>query len=349
MITVSRRRGFTLIELLVVIAIIGILIALLLPAIQAAREAARRARCINNLKQIGLGLHNHHDSSKKFPTSCSLTGAGAQNGWSWLTYILPFIEQQTLYDELKVKKFPTPSVTPKNLQTNPPYLAFITEISAFECPSYSGQHFSSPEDSPPSGALTQYKAMGATHGGSLAQALGGPGAVPSTALLYQPQGGNHPDGALYPGVEPRISSLSDGTHCTVMACETVEQDKAIWCLGSTATLVGLPDASRGGPASYTPATAFGNFYAPVGYNGKYDATSGTSQLLTYLSVDYDEDGPYISGDYQYGPGSEHPKIVNHLFGDGTVHSTNKEIDASLYFFVITRSNGDPGSEYHTVE
>ena len=347
MITVSRRRGFTLIELLVVIAIIGILIALLLPAIQAAREAARRARCINNLKQIGLGLHNHHDSLKKFPTACSLTGAGVQNGYSFLAHILPFIEQQVLYEELRVKKFPTPSVTPKNLQTNPSYLAFITEISAFECPSYSGPKFAAPEDTPPSGALTQYKAMGASHGGSLARAPGGPGAVPSTTFLYQPDGGNHPDGALYPGKEPKIATLSDGTHCTVMVCETAEQDKAIWCKGSTATLVGLPDASMGGPSSYTKATAYGNFYAPIGYNGKYDSTSPTYGLLTYLAIDYDKDGPYISGDYRKGPGSEHPKIANHLFGDGTVHSTNKEIDVSLYFFVITRSNGDPGSEYFT--
>ena len=91
MITRSRRRGFTLIELLVVIAIIGILIALLLPAIQAAREAARRANCINNMKQIGLALHNHHDASKRFPASCYLTGGAVQNGWSWLTMLLRFL------------------------------------------------------------------------------------------------------------------------------------------------------------------------------------------------------------------------------------------------------------------
>jgi prepilin-type N-terminal cleavage/methylation domain-containing protein len=345
MITVSRKRGFTLIELLVVIAIIGILIALLLPAIQAAREAARRATCINNLKQLGLALHNHHDSSHKFPASCYLTGAGVQNGWSWLTYLLPFCEQEVLYDELKVKKNPVPGPT-----TTP--LAYITEISAFECPSYSGPKFEEPTASPPRGALTQYKAMGATHPGSLAQSKGGPGLVPSGSLGYE---GSHPDGALIPGIELKIASYADGTSNTVMVTETVEgkdvSARAVWCLGSTATLVGLPSPPLG-PA-YSKPVALGNYWAPVGFNGKYDEEGGTSQYLTYLSWDYANapqgNGPYISNTYKRGPGSEHPQVVNHLFGDGTVHSINKEIDCALYFFVITRSNGDPGSEFHSHE
>jgi len=344
MITVSRKRGFTLIELLVVIAIIGILIALLLPAIQAAREAARRATCINNLKQLGLGLHNHLDSSKKFPASCSLTGAGVQNGWSWLTFVLPFIEQETLYEQLRVKNNPAPGVNIPPLGVGGISLAYQTEISAFECPSYSGPKFAAPETSPPSGALTQYKALGATHGGSLARAKGGPGAVPAGALGYE---GNHPDGTLFPGVEPKIASMADGTSNTVMVGETAEQSMAVWCQGQTATLVGLPAPPKG--PSYFKATGFGNFWAPTGYNGKYDEEGGTFQFLTYIGWDYDLDGPYISANYRKGPGSEHPQVVNHLFGDGTVHSVRKEIDAALYFFVITRANGDPGSEFHAHE
>ena len=91
----KRPLGFTLVELLVVIAIIGILVALLLPAVQAAREAGRRMSCTNNLKQIGLSLHNYHDTLKKLPY-----GIRGHNGWgpSWYVGILPYVEQSTIYN-----------------------------------------------------------------------------------------------------------------------------------------------------------------------------------------------------------------------------------------------------------
>jgi prepilin-type N-terminal cleavage/methylation domain-containing protein/prepilin-type processing-associated H-X9-DG protein len=100
-----RRRGFTLIELLVVIAIIGVLIALLLPAVQAAREAARRAQCVNNLKQIGLALHNYHDANGSFPMGASLgmrtLGAyQAKQNFGPLATMLPFLEQAPIYNAI---------------------------------------------------------------------------------------------------------------------------------------------------------------------------------------------------------------------------------------------------------
>lgn len=102
----KSRMGFTLVELLTVIAIIGILVGLLLPAVQAAREAARRMQCSNNLKQIGLGLHNYHSTYKMFPFSSTSASPGpggseCQNGFfSWLAMILPQIEQAPLYNQI---------------------------------------------------------------------------------------------------------------------------------------------------------------------------------------------------------------------------------------------------------
>ncbi|MEX0818435.1 MAG: DUF1559 domain-containing protein, partial [Pirellulaceae bacterium] len=93
----KRTQGFTLVELLVVIAIIGILVALLLPAVQAAREAARRMSCNNNLKQLALAAHNYHDTYKVFPANANnrdaSRGKPPTNGFSWISKTLPFFEQ----------------------------------------------------------------------------------------------------------------------------------------------------------------------------------------------------------------------------------------------------------------
>ncbi|MCA9061971.1 MAG: DUF1559 domain-containing protein, partial [Planctomycetaceae bacterium] len=106
----GRRRGFTLIELLVVIAIIAILIALLLPAVQQAREAARRTQCKNNLKQLGLAMHNYHDAHNCFPHNhCRWTNAPNYYGtgpddnpeWSWIVMSLPYLEQANMYNQIE--------------------------------------------------------------------------------------------------------------------------------------------------------------------------------------------------------------------------------------------------------
>src|SRR5882672_5693188 len=107
MIRMSRRSGFTLIELLVVIAIIGVLISLLLPAVQKVREAANRTQCLNNMKQMGLALHNYHDTYKRFPPALDSSllpyrpapYSGWTPYWSWMAYILPFIEQDNLWNQ----------------------------------------------------------------------------------------------------------------------------------------------------------------------------------------------------------------------------------------------------------
>ncbi len=147
-----KSRGFTLVELLVVIAIIGVMVGLLLPAVQAAREAARRMSCSNNFKQIGLGLHNYHAAYNQVPINMGGTTqrgiAGAPNGLvcnrlflSGLVGLTPFVEQQALWEQisspLQVSATVTyPAMGPQPWQTN--YQPWITDISTYRCPSDPG-------------------------------------------------------------------------------------------------------------------------------------------------------------------------------------------------------------------
>lgn len=130
------RRGFTLIELLVVIAIIAVLIALLLPAVQQAREAARRSSCKNNLKQIGLALHNYHDTHFAFPPGYIDHGVlvnPEEGHWSWTAMIFPFMDQAPLYEQLNVGDTTVAQQLTANLNL------FQSSITSYRCPSDTGQ------------------------------------------------------------------------------------------------------------------------------------------------------------------------------------------------------------------
>ncbi|PQO27679.1 prepilin-type cleavage/methylation domain-containing protein [Blastopirellula marina] len=130
--TLNRKRpGFTLVELLVVIAIIGVLIALLLPAVQQAREAARRMSCSNNQKQLALALHNYHDTHGSFPPMIVREETATDAAWAWSALILPMIEQANIYDTLQVGK--QRLVDAAGTTQGPKILG--QSLEAFNCPS----------------------------------------------------------------------------------------------------------------------------------------------------------------------------------------------------------------------
>jgi type II secretory pathway pseudopilin PulG len=347
---IKRRAAFTLIELIVILAVLGILIALLVPAVQSARAAARRAQCINNLKQIGLAFHNFHDSFKRFPAASDVTrnadgSIKAVDGWSCFARLLPYMEYGGLYDTLDIKRG-RPLEEPEGRTGTPHADARNTRINELTCPQNPNPAFVDPVAK--TGALTNYKVMGATHVESLLEAS----PKPSTPL-YGPKTA-HPDGALFPGTPMRLSGFGrDGLSHTILAVETIDPKFGVWTVGAEVTLVGLPSEQPGpdGQAAPLKIEMFENtYFAPAGFNGKFDeeAAPEVRRLKTYLAYDFAkaEPGTYVGTDARnkYGPSSGHPGVVNHLFGDGSVHSLSTATDFAAYMFFITRNGGDPAHE-----
>ena len=169
----SLRRGFTLIELLVVIAIIAILIALLLPAVQQAREAARRTQCKNNLKQIGLALHNYHDTHNQFPASCVNPGSYLANAGGFVPagmirnhtgylFLLPMLEQSNLYNQINFS-LPTGKADWNGVGGGGEQAVLAkVKIPAFECPS--DPPFDSPHTYTPQNMYTISNATRVSYG-----------------------------------------------------------------------------------------------------------------------------------------------------------------------------------------
>src|SRR5262245_2499007 len=199
-VAMTRRSGFTLIELLVVIAIIVVLIGLLLPAVQKVREAAARIKCANNLKQIGLALHMHHDQNNRFPPAWSAPGLGP--GWGWSAYILPQLEQDALYQQLQVATttFGPPGATYITAADIPSTLPQL-KLDVFRCPSDTG-----PDKNPERGnfGMSNYRGVAGVYDVP----------VPNPYTLNQDKGG-----ILFQNSRIRVFDITDGTSNTMVVCE----------------------------------------------------------------------------------------------------------------------------------
>jgi prepilin-type N-terminal cleavage/methylation domain-containing protein/prepilin-type processing-associated H-X9-DG protein len=220
-----EKRGFTLVELLVVIAIIGILVALLLPAIQAAREAARRAQCINNLKQVGIALHNYHDTKKHLPI-----GAYSCCNGTWVPAILPYMEEQQLADMYQF--MPETSATFDPLywydkdtadapSLNPPmrnYQVTSKRINTLTCPSDSPQITT--QSSQSKGGLTLHNYV-ANFGNTNHNGLRITGLNPVDYLGSPMRGQDDGANVIY-NLYTKFTQITDGLSKTMMVSETVQ-------------------------------------------------------------------------------------------------------------------------------
>ncbi|MBN2216784.1 MAG: DUF1559 domain-containing protein [Pirellulales bacterium] len=304
--TAGRSRGFTLVELLVVIAIIGILIALLLPAVQAAREAARRMQCTNHLKQLGVALHAYHDNHQVLPFASGYTIA--QTG-TWLSFILPQLEQQAIYDEIN---FEIMMSDPRNSRP------VTTPIHWIVCPS-------DPRSSEP---IMNCDSR-----------VSGMNPNPSLKLWYPAcMGPTHDDGCVYCPLG-KTSSISPDSYC----CQgwnfgsKEPADNAVGMFGRYPSGVKFVDVTDGLACTIAIGETLPDQCL---YNGAYANNfplAGTSiPMNTFETCDV-PGGKYYEA---CGFKSLHPGGANFLMGDGSVHYLEEFIDYRLYNDLGTRAGGE---------
>jgi prepilin-type N-terminal cleavage/methylation domain-containing protein/prepilin-type processing-associated H-X9-DG protein len=331
----SNPSAFTLVELLVVIAIIGVLIALLLPAVQAAREAARRMQCTNHLKQLGLSMHNHHDSKGVFPPGLLLAGpdknswSGATHGaLSWAVFVLPYMEQAPLFDSVKqVLEITSPGIrldvycgseiawnqTSGTTITPRPASQAISTLCCPSCPMKTvNPRFYIDGTNASSLGKTNYVAVcGMTNfAGSW-----------NNNDLWDQGDRRFPNSFLYWNSQTKFSTISDGTSNTLMFAEAHGRAKnefdsraSVWIgTGCSAKWYRKQDQSDVQTIN-TQYNALFKFVAPGG-------------------ADYADcriNRPPVSGNSESPASSMHSGGANFATADGSVHFVAENISESVY-------------------
>jgi prepilin-type N-terminal cleavage/methylation domain-containing protein/prepilin-type processing-associated H-X9-DG protein len=250
-------KGFTLIELLVVIAIIGVLISLLLPAVQKIRESAARMQCSNNLKQIGLALHNYHDAARSFPpgyvSAFDSAGDDTGPGWGWAALILPHMEQQPLYASLQ---FALPIEAPANAAGR------VAAVKPYLCPS---------DLAPPTWPATKYDATG-----NPVVAVCDVASANYVGVFGITEPGVDGEGVFFRNSAVRIGDITDGTSQTLLVGERSFR----W---AAATWVGAVTGASMVPAPGAPAPAgFWNSSGTV-LGHTFEGTGGPGSLGTEVN------------------------------------------------------------------
>lgn len=325
------RRGFTLIELLVVIAIIAILIALLLPAVQQAREAARRTQCRNNLKQIGLAMHNYLDVYSQFPPSaCYPTAAvGPAKSWSAHAYILPFLEQANLQDLIDW-----------NLDYEEQGVVTETRVPTYLCPNEIR------DEARADGSLKQYPLNYAFNMG--------------TWFVYDRDTGRQGDGIALPNSSFDTADAIDGTSNTIAVSEVKAWQPYLRNGGVPANL--------GAPAPAAPAAiaGFGGDFKPDSghtewVDGHVHQTGFTTTFPPNTVVPYSDGGEDFDIDFTScreswagcsGPTyavvtsrSYHAGTVFVLLLDGSSRSVSENIDHNTWRWLGSRNDRHPIGEF----
>lgn len=307
-ISLTRKRGFTLIELLVVIAIIAILIALLLPAVQQAREAARRSTCKNNLKQIGIALHNYHDTHSVLPPGVLMFDDGSGDpdpdlgNWGWNTFLLPYIDQAPLYNQLTPNgaNFPT-SAAGSLIQTVVPILI---------CPSDA------------SGGINTYVGFTNNEDGVGLGKSNYPGVSGSKGVdddeWYDRSDDADERGIFNYNSSTRMRDITDGTSNTMASGERMWDG------------ISIKDDDPGGSLSK------GSVWAGRPYDGEKYAT---------LLRTNDSDAFIPNGTNQASASSRHVGGAHFLFCDGAVRFISENVNRETYKFLGNMSDGEVIGEY----